>query len=177
VKAIDLIAEKKVGRSKLAENLKVGEGTVRTIIERLKNADLMVTSKTGCTLTARGLRFWKEYKSIFAKKVQIEKNELTLANSNFAILTKNSGHKVETGVEQRDASVMAGAKGATTIIFKSGHLTIPSVSNDVSKDFPKAGKQIMFLQPKENDVIIIVSADSPEKAEYGALAAAWTLLD
>jgi predicted transcriptional regulator len=176
--AIELISEKTIGRSKLAENLKVGEGVVRTIINRLKDADLVVTSKSGCALSSRGLRLLREYKSIFKKKIEIGKNELTLADYNFAILIKNRGHKVRSGVEQRDAAVMAGAKGATTIMFKEGRLKISSVSDDVAKDFPDAANQIVrLLEPEENDVIIIGSADSLGKAEYGTLAAAWTVLN
>jgi len=178
LRAIELISEKAIGRSKLAANLKVGEGTVRTIINRLKDADLVVTSKAGCVLTNEGLRLLREYKTIFRKKTEIGKNELTLADFNFAILIKNCGHKVKSGVEQRDAAVMAGAKGATTIMFKKGRLRIPSVSDDVAEDFPSAANQIIrLLKPEENDVIIIVSADSLGKAEYGTLAAAWTVLN
>jgi predicted transcriptional regulator len=176
--AIELISEKTIGRSKLAENLEVGEGAVRTIINRLKDANLVATSKAGCSLTNEGLRLLREYKSIFEKKTEIGKNELTLADYNFAILVKNGAHGVKSGVEQRDAAVMAGAKGATTIMFKEGCLKIPSVSDDVAKDFPKAAKQIVkLLEPEENDVIIIGSADSLGKAEYGTLAAAWTVLN
>jgi predicted transcriptional regulator len=175
--AIELISEKTIGRSKLAENLEVGEGAVRTIINRLRDADLVVTSKAGCNLTKEGVRLLREYKSIF-KKTEIGKNELTLADYNFAILAKNCGWKVKSGVEQRDAAVMAGAKGATTIMFKEGRLKIPSVSDDVAKDFPNAANQIIrLLKPEENDVIIIGSAGNLGKAEYGTLAAAWTVLN
>jgi predicted transcriptional regulator len=176
--AIELISEKPIGRSKLAKDLEVGEGAVRTVISRLKDADLIVTSKSGCALTNKGLRILREYKSIFKKRVKIGKNELTLANYNFAVLIKNRGNKVRSGVEQRDAAVIVGAKGATTIMFKEGRLKIPSVSDDVAKDFPEAADQIArLLEPKENDVIIIGSADSLGNAEYGTLAAAWTFLD
>jgi predicted transcriptional regulator len=178
LRAIELIAEKTIGRSKLAENLNVGEGAVRTIIGRLKDAGLVATSKNGCSLTNKGLRLWKEYKSIFKKKVEIVKSELAFADYNFAILIKNRGHKVKSGVEQRDAAVMAGAKGATTIVLKKECLILPSVSSNVTKDFPKAANQIVqLLEPEENDVIIIGSADNLGKAEYGTLAAAWTLLN
>jgi len=178
LRALELIAEKSIGRSKLAENLNVGEGAVRTMIGRLKDAGLIKTSKAGCALTNRGLRLWKEYKSIFKKKVKIGKSELALADYNFAILIKNCGHKVKTGVEQRDAAVRAGAKGATTITCREGRLIIPSVSNNVAKDFRKAANLIIrHLEPEENDVIVIGSAESLGKAEHGALAAAWTLLN
>lgn len=176
--AIELIAGRTIGRNKLAENLKVGEGSVRTIIGRLKDAGLITTSRAGCFLTDKGLKLWKEYKSIFKKKVRITKSELALADYNFAILIKDCGRKAISGMEQRDAAIMAGAKSATTLLFKRGRLIIPSVSNDVVRGFPKAASQIVtLLEPEENDVIVIGSADSLEKAEYGALAAAWTLLD
>jgi len=178
LRTIELISEKAIGRSKLAENLKVGEGAVRTIIDRLKSAGLIATSKAGCTFTNEGLELWKEYKSIFKKKIEMEKSELSLAKYNFAVLIKNYCHKVKFGVEQRDAAVIAGARGATTIKFKEGLLIIPSVSNNVAKDFPKAASQILRnFEVEENDVIIIASAEDIGKAEYGTLAAAWTLLD
>ncbi len=178
LRAIELMAEKTIGRSKLAENLNVGEGATRTIIGRLKDAGLVATSKAGCSLTNKGWKLWEKYKSIFEKKVEIGKNELTLADYNFAILMKNRGHKIKSGMEQRDAAIIMGARGAVTIMFKGGHLILPFISSDVAKDFPKAARQITdFLCPKENDVVVVVSADSLEKAEYGAFAAAWTLLN
>jgi len=176
--AIELIAQKPIGRSRLAEELNVGEGVTRTVIERLKSAELITTSKAGCTLTDKGLNFWKEYKSIFKKKVELRKNELTIANCNFAILVKNFGHKIKSGVEQRDAAIIAGAKGATTLVMREGRLLIPTVSENVMRDYPKAAAQIFnLMSPEENDVIIIASADEPSKAEYGVLAAAWTLIN
>jgi len=177
LRAIELIAEKPIGRNKLAENLRVGEGAIRTIIERLKNAGLIIASKAGCTLTNKGLKFWKEYKSSM-KKIEIRKNELALAECSAAILIKNGGDKIRSGVEQRDAAVKAGAKGATAIVFKKGCLIIPSVSHNMTDDFPKAADQIIrLLKPVENDAIVIVSGKTLGEAEHGALAAAWTLLD
>jgi len=178
LRAMELIAETTIGRSKLAEELEVGEGTIRTIISRLKDSGLITTSKLGCTLTSKGLKLWKEYKAVFKKKVKIAKNELTLADYNFAILVKNHGHKVQSGMEQRDAAIMVGARGATTIMYKEGRLVIPPVSNNVAEYSTKwANQMVRLLQPEENDVIVIGSADSLVKAEYGALAAAWTLID
>ena len=178
LRAIELVANKAIGRSKLAEELGVGEGVMRTMINRLKDADLITTSKLGCALTSKGLKLWNEYKMVFRRKVEIGKNELTLADYNVAILVKSRGHKVKSGMKQRDAAIMVGAKGATTIMFKGERLIIPSVSDNMTKDFPKVANQMVrLLQPGENDVIVVGSADSLVKAEYGALAAAWTLVN
>jgi len=178
LRAIELIAKKTIGRSKLAEELAVGEGAMRTMINRLKDAGLITTSKLGCTLTSKGLKLWNEYKTVFGRKVGVGKSELTLADYNFAILVKNHGHKVKSGMEQRDAAIMVGAMGATTIMFKGERLIIPSVSDNMAKDFPEtANRMVRLLQPEENDVIVVGSADNLVKAEYGALAAAWTLVN
>lgn len=175
--ALELVAKKSVGRKKLAEELKIGEGVTRTMIGRLVDAGLIVTSKAGCSLTEKGAKLWKEHESVL-KKVEIGRNELTFGDYSFAILVKNRAHMVKSGIEQRDAAVVGGAKGATTILFKDAQLVFPSTNMSLAKDSPKASNQIStLLKPEENDVIIIASSDSSRKTEYGTLAAAWTLLD
>ena len=52
--ALEMMAQKPLGRNKLAEKLNVGDGAVRTIISRLKEAGLIETSKEGCSLTKKG---------------------------------------------------------------------------------------------------------------------------
>jgi hypothetical protein len=90
---------------------------------------------------------------------------------------RKSASHVSTGMEQRDAAVMAGARGATTVLFRTGRLVFPSSDNDVARDSPQASSQMLrLLKPEGGDTIIVVSADNSRKAEAGAIAAAWTLL-
>jgi len=179
IRALELIAKKgPIGRGKLSEELKTGEGATRTIIDRLKDAELIVTSKPGCSLTKDGERIWNEFQSIFPRKVRLEESKLTLAACNVAMLIKGCGDRVRAGVEQRDAAIMTGARGATTLVFKSQKLTAPMISENVARDFPAAFNQITeLMEMDDNDVIVIGSADTWERAEYGALAAAWTLIE
>ena len=175
--ALELVAEKPIGRNKLAEKLHVGEGAIRTIISRLKDAGLIVTSKEGCTLTDKGLSVWKNFVDAFPKRVEIGKTALTTSEYNYAFLVKNKGHKVKSGIDQRDAAIMGGARRALVIVFKNGCLMIESVSNSVEKDFPEAANEILKnLKPEDNDVIIIAGADNPLKAKRGAFAASWVLI-
>jgi hypothetical protein len=81
-------------------------------------------------------------------------------------------------MEQRDAAVMVGSRGATTILFNKGRLTFPSTNTGLVKDFPKASREInRLLKPDEDDAVIIVSSDNSRKAKHAALAAAWTLFE
>lgn len=178
LKALELIAEKSIGRTKLAEELNLGQGATRTIINRLKSAGLISTSKMGCTLTERGQRVWGEFRKMLCRKMEVKDYKLVGAKYNFAVLAKNCGHKIKSGIEQRDSAVKVGAKGAVTLVYKNGRLIVPSVDMDFAFNFPETAKYITkVLQPGENDVIIISGADSPDLAEYGATAAAWTLFD
>jgi len=178
IKALELTAEEgPIGRGKISKRLGTGEGATRTLIDRLKDAGLIATSKPGCSLTGKGEKIWKEFQVIFPKKVELEKSELTLADYNIAVLIKGRGDRVKTGVEQRDAAVLTGARGATTLLFKNQTLIQPGISENVARDFPTAFNQITSrLELEDNDVVVVGSADTWEKAEYGALAAAWTLI-
>ncbi len=175
--SLELMSQKPIGRNKLAKKLNVGDGAVRTIISRLRNARLIETSKEGCSLTKKGADIWKQFEEIFPKRVEIVKSELNQSDNNFAFLVKNSGQKVQSGIDQRDAAIIAGARKALVIVFKEGHLRIESVSNCIEKEYPTAANQILQeLSPEENDVIIVAGADSAFKAKRGAFAASWSLI-
>jgi predicted transcriptional regulator len=176
--ALELMSEKAIGRNKLAKKLEVGEGTVRTIINRLRKAGLIVTSKEGCRLTSQGFVIWKKFEELFPKRVEIGETELTNAENNYAILVKDMGNKVKSGIEQRDAAIVAGANRAVIMVSRGGHLIIESVSNSLERQFPSIMDQILTtLQPEENGVIVLVGATTPWKAKQGAFAASWTLIE
>lgn len=178
IKVLELIAEGPIGRGKLAKKLGIGEGTIRTIIKRLKDSNLIEISKNGCHLTNFGKNFWKKFKEKIPKKVFLEKNEFSLAEYTVAVLIRKCGDKVRIGMQQRDAAIMAGAEGATTLVVKDGKIILPGVSDDVAKDYPVAYRQIVkLLKPEHDDVVIVGTGETKEKAEYGALAAALTLLE
>ncbi|UCF45220.1 MAG: DUF4443 domain-containing protein [Candidatus Bathyarchaeota archaeon] len=171
------MAEKPIGRTKLAEKLDIGGGAIRTIISRLKDAGLIITSKEGCSLTDKGFGVWEEFVEVFPKRIVIERTPLTNSEYNYAFLVKKRGHKVKSGIDQRDAAIMGGASRAVAIVSKNGHLIIESVSNSIEKNFPEASNKILKdLKPEDNDVIIIAGADNPLRAKRGAFAASWALL-
>ena len=175
--ALELLAKKPIGRNKLAEKLNVGEGAIRTIISRLRGAGLIVTSKEGCILTDKGLNIWKSFVEVYPKRAEIGKTALTTSKYNYAFLVKDKAHKVKSGIDQRDAAIMGGARRALVIVSKNGRLIIESVSNSIEDEFPEAASEILEkLNPEDNDVIIIAGADNLLKAKRGAFAASWVLI-
>ncbi|MCW4023787.1 MAG: DUF4443 domain-containing protein [Candidatus Bathyarchaeota archaeon] len=176
--ALELMAQKPLGRNKMAEKLNVGDGAVRTIIRRLRKYELIETTKEGCTLSKKGLEIWQQFEQVFPKRLKVEKSELATSDYNYAFLVKDAGHKVKSGIDQRDAAIIAGAQKAMIIVFKNNNLSIQSVSNNIEKLYPKAASEIhQDLSPQENDVIIIAGAESAMKAKRGAFAASWSLID
>jgi predicted transcriptional regulator len=178
LKALEVIAEESfIGRGRLSEKLGIGEGATRTLLSRLTSSHLVAMSKAGCTLTPQGRKLWQQIGNLMPVKAEITKNELTFASYNIALQVKGKGNKVKKGLEQRDAAVKAGAKGAVILIQKSDRLILPTISSDIATDFPNAYRNItQLMHLNEDDVAIISCADHTKEAEYGALAAAWTLL-
>lgn len=176
--ALQLLSQKPIGRTKLAELLGVGDGAIRTIISRLREADLIEISKAGCELTEKGRDIWGQFEEAFPKEIDFGKSELNPNEYNYAFLVRNCGEKVGSGINQRDAAIIAGAHKAFVMVYHNGHLRIESVIEDMEKQYPKTTRQMLEqLQPKENDAIVVASAESPLRAKRGAFAASWSLLN
>jgi len=114
--ALEQLSQGPIGRNKLADKLGVGDGTIRTIINRLKDADLILNTKEGGTLTTRGQRVWQQFEQVFPQRTEIPKTELTISEFNYGFMIKNQKDKVKSGIDQRDAAIIAGAKRVIVLI-------------------------------------------------------------
>lgn len=177
-KAVEIIGRKAIGRAKLSRELALGEGSTRTLINRLTNGGLATSTKRGIQLTIDGLSILGELQRNFPRGAVVPRSSITVGPHNFGILVRNGGHKVRSGIEQRDAAVRAGAVGAVTLLFKSGLLYAPPMSKFAAKGWEEtARKMLEIFNPKESDAIVICGAESVRKAEDGARAAAQTLVN
>ena len=169
-----------IGRIELSRKLCLGEGTVRTIIKHLVQAKLLTTVSDGCILTKRGTALHAQLRENLSKISLINAKQLALDKINVAVTVRGAGQRVKKGIEQRDAAVRAGATGACTLVARGREYLMPMAEKDDWR--LKADDQLTLrlwetLQPKEGDVIVIVGAPEKALAEYGALAAAMTLLE
>jgi predicted transcriptional regulator len=170
-------AGKGVGRIKLSRILGLGEGATRTLIKHLKNEGLVEVSRSGIVLSRFGEKIWSDIRSRIGEEIEIPRSSLTIGNFNIALLIKNAAGLVKYGVEQRDAAIKVGALGATTFVFSSNKLTMPGVGEDVFQNTRTIHDLLIStLKPRENDVIIIGSANEKRVAEFGTKTAALTLL-
>jgi predicted transcriptional regulator len=165
-----------VGRLKLSKDLDMGEGEARTLIKHLKNEGLIEVSKSGISLSAAGKKFLSSLRGVLSEQVEVPSTSLTVGRFNVAVRVAGMKDCVKYGLEQRDSAIMAGAKGATTLIFTRNRLTMPSAGEDVPKGDVSLLAALSKLSLNEGDVIIIGSADEKIKAELGAKTAALELL-
>ena len=178
IKALETIsAGECVGRIKLSEMLGLGGGATRTLVRHLRNEGMIEVSRSGIVLSKFGEEVFSDLRSRISEEIEIPRSFLTMGSFDVAVLIRNAAGSVKYGVEQRDAAIKVGALGATTLVFSRNKLTIPGVSEDVlQKIQPIQDALISKLKPRENDVIIIGSADEKRAAEFGAKTAALELL-
>jgi predicted transcriptional regulator len=178
LKALETIGKHRfVGRIRLSKELGSGEGTTRTLVKHLKREKLVEVSRKGIVLSESGKELLSKFRSYISEGVEIPPGALTVGPHNFAVLVRNRGHAVKYGLEQRDAAIRAGASGATTLVFSQNKLTMPGVKEDVFKEVSLIRNILMSkLRPRENDVIIIGSAEEKKRAESGAKMSALELL-
>lgn len=169
-KALELISKHgRVGRKQLAEELGIGEGSMRTILSQLKTQGLITSSRGGHALTAKGKRSLGKPLEF----VQIDAGNFTVGEVDVAAIVRGAAKKVKRGIEQRDEAIKVGAQGATVLVFQRGKLQFPDRFTRVEKGL--AESLIKTFTPREGDVIIIGTAQDLAKAEEGAKAAARSL--
>ena len=174
LKALELIeAGDSIGRQQLARELRLGEGTVRTLISRLKEQGLLTTTRGGMALTAVGSRLMEDMKAYYLA-FELPETQMTLGLNNYAILVKGAGSFVDKGIEQRDAAIIAGARGATTLIAEDGEIRMPGFVEPIDSTVIELIRA--SVHPVEGDVIIIGSDDDKFNAEMGAKSAALKLM-
>lgn len=175
LKALELIGNgANIGRQQLSRELRLGEGMIRTLVNRMKGLGLLNTSRGGMTLTPRGKKLLKDINELISS-THFPETEITVGSENYAILVRGAGEDIRKGIEQRDAAMIAGADGATTIIYDGERLLVPGMDMVVGPS--TEGYLIENLRPNKGDVIIIGSAKDIFDAEMGAKAAALKLLD
>ena len=170
--AILTINREKIGRKQLSRKLELGEGTVRNLINRLQEEELILTTRQGVSLTEKGEKFLLDISSNI-KGTQIDDTRITVGEYNYAVIIRNQAQKVRFGVEQRDQALISGAKGATTIKFNKGDFIIPGVDSKLDEFILE---KLENLNPKDDDVIIIGTGDTPFSAKIGAYSAGLMLI-
>ena len=167
-----LSSGRRVGRKKLAEEIGVGEGSMRRIIDTLKDWDFILIKQTGITITKSGQAFLDQMP---IKVLDIQLEGSVVGRYQQAILALGCADKVVNGMEQRDAGIKVGADGCTTLVIRDGKLMVPPDWNMDEEDPEMAYRIRKESGMTQSDALIIGGADTKAAAIEAALSAALQL--
>lgn len=163
---------KRMGRKKLADTIGVGEGSMRRILESLREWNFINIKQTGITITKAGITFLNQ---IPIKVIEEDFKIPVVGDYSQAVLVFGVANKINDGMRQRDAGIKVGADGCTTLVIKGGVLMIPPDWN-VDKESPEEAYKIRKgTGMTKDDVLIVGSGTTKQIAIEAALNAAFEL--
>jgi antitoxin component of RelBE/YafQ-DinJ toxin-antitoxin module len=172
--ALHLLSDgRRVGRKKLAEMVGIGEGSMRRIVDTLKEWSFVNVKQTGITITRAGQTFLSKTP---IRVVEVDIGESTVGAYSQSVLVMGVSDKVYNGMQQRDAGIKVGATGCTTIVIRDGNLMIPPDWNIDERNPDLAYKIRKETGITQSDAIIVGSADTKALAVEAAINAAFELI-
>ena len=160
---------RRMGRKRLADEVGVGEGSMRRIIDTLKEWDFINIKQTGITITKAGISFLEQ---LPLRPVNIFVAGSVAGACQQGVLVLGGADKVVNGMEQRDAGIKVGADGCTTIVIRDGVLMIPPDWNMDEKTPELAYKIRKEIGMTQSDALIIGGGETQALATEAAITAA-----
>ena len=157
---------RRMGRKRLADEVGVGEGSMRRIIDTLKEWDFINIKQTGITITKAGLSFLDQ---LPLRPVNIFVEGSVAGVCQQGVLVLGGADKVVNGMEQRDAGIKVGADGCTTIVIRDGILMIPPDWNMDEKTPELAYKIRKEIGMTQSDALIIGGGETQALATEAAI--------
>lgn len=173
---ITLYSKGPLGRKALSKELKIGEASVRTLISRLREKELInVSLAGGAYLTEHGLNIMRNImeKLIYLKPINIEKlNLLKLAQYAYIAIIRGGCRVRPSVIKLRDKLVRYGAEAAIIMCVRDGRLILEpargeELSKNLSLELETVRRSIVNLQ--DNDLAIISYSNVPELCEQSLL--------
>lgn len=167
-----LSSGRRIGRKRLADEVGVGEGSMRRIIETLKDWGFIDIKQTGITITKSGQAFLSQ---VPIRPVDVYIGGSVIGEFQQGILVLGGANKVNKGMEQRDAGIKVGGNGCTTLVIRDGALMIPPDWNLDEKDPETAYKIRKDTGMTADDALIVGGGDTKPLAVESAVAAALSM--
>ena len=156
-----------ISRAELVKKLELGEGTVRTILDILKNNGLINSTQKGHSLSAEGNKILNKVRKDVGLLEKIEYGDYKNLKSQ-GIIIKNA-QKLENTTLLRDKAIKNGADSALILVYDN-KLKMPDFeSKEYFSGFEK------YYSFSNGDILIAAFASSKKLAEQSALSIALEL--
>lgn len=160
-----------IGRKRLSMLLRIGEGSTRTLLGNLERYGCTYTNKTGIYLSEEGMKIRN---SVMMDYAHLDVGYLTISDYDCAVRVPFAANKIRYGSEESDVAIRSGAIGATTLVYKDGRLKFPETEETVDAEAQNVFNKTFRM--RNDDVIVIGTAKTPENAEIGAVSVALSLI-
>ncbi len=167
--------ERRTGRARLAASLQLGEGSMRTILNRLSSLGLIDSAPMGHKLTKQGFAYLRRTKQKAPSIQPISPSKLTFSQPALSMRVRRIARKINP-LQLRDEAVRAGANGSVILRFEGGRLIIPPFHAPTHREY---ARELAAIQAScglvEGDVLLIAYGGSEASLER-ALWRAFTRL-
>ncbi len=172
---------KGMGRYKLRQKIGLGGGSIKTLVGKLKEQDVIDVSdkkQRGHFLTKKGKKIYEVLTEVIPvpQRLKDPKNEIVLGDvAHYTwIKSKYVDNHNNIGIKQRDASIKIGGEGATCLEFNGEGFVFPG---DQENQFSLSLDAPEFKELREKDVLIIGGASKKNLSVIATIAAALSLFD
>ncbi|MBD3226844.1 MAG: DUF4443 domain-containing protein, partial [Candidatus Lokiarchaeota archaeon] len=168
---------KPIGRYNLGKRLKLGGGSVRTVINRLSDENLIRSEgRKGHIITPKGQNVLDQISKTIIEINPLDKvGNLTVSKKNVGCQVRDSKDFLNSSLKLRDEAIKVGASGVTTLIYKNQDFLILGMEEefDIKNDHKELYEELLnkFKNLESNDLIIIGTAQSEILAKMGSLSA------
>jgi hypothetical protein len=162
-----------VGRYKIKDEIKLGEGSTKTLLNRLKEIDLISTEdkdkpQRGHILTKKGQSFYQYLleRMTLPKIIENPGQKFVVGQKGAYLILKHQFllPDYSLDISARDEAIKIGGSGATVVKFNGNRL---SFQDDQPFEFPYAVEGI-----QNGDLLVIGGGDDGNIAILAAIAAA-----
>ncbi len=160
-----------VGRKTLSCKIGISEGSMRTLLNYLKEKNILTATHKGHALTPAGDKIIVGFLNFASFPFEISLPDMT-QDKCIGIILKNASEKIKKGIEERDTAIREGCNGAYVLLYTNDGFKFPSVNTSIF-DYPVSHEYLNNIARRENlnegDVVAICFADNFINAENGVI--------
>ena len=164
-----------VGRYRIKKEIGLGEGSIKTLLIRLKDEEIISTEskrQMGHLLTPKGIQIFQTIIQMLPIPQSIENEQNKFVVGKFAMYTlirkEYQRDYTQIGISQRDEAIKIGGTGATVLIYNNHEFMFP---DNYSITIPEIHDQC-----DQGDLVVIGGGETDNQARLSAIAAALSLL-
>ena len=161
------------GRGVLMRHLDIGEGSVRGLLNLMRDLGLVKIERCGVSITGGGMSLLNE---LGMRSVGIDAGKYAVGRNQYGVVVGNVSEKVFNGIDQRNAGYRAGGDGCTTLVMRDGSLIMLPNWN-IDENDPDAAFRIRDgTRMTDGDTLIFGGGETRRKAMLAACSAALDLV-